>query len=128
MKLQVNSHVRNNTSLKSAKNCANWCKGFKDVCIRVQWPSMILHVKLGLLTLSLDGATFSYKVDEYRVNKCIEDQTALKCPKIIKKNWSMDFEEVSSQTYSALVFWPSCKSTVTVFLRATSKQETHNIP
>jgi len=77
---EVNSHVRNNTSLKSAKNCANWCRGFKDVCIRVQWPSMILHVKSGLLTLSLGGATLCYKVDKYR---CIEDQTASKCPKII---------------------------------------------
>ena len=51
---------------------------------------MIFHVKSGLLTLSLGGATLCYKIDEYRVNRCVEDQTALKCPKIINKNSSGD--------------------------------------
>jgi len=65
----------------------------------MQWPRSILPVKTELLNLSQGGATYSYKLFQYRFNGYVQNDTMFR-PKCTKNhaNWFKYFEDVGSQT------------------------------
>jgi len=59
---------------KCSKNCANWCRYFKDMGIWMQWFHLILQVKNWVGDFIAMWRHWCYKFVQYRVNRCVQNK------------------------------------------------------
>jgi len=87
-------------------NCAkiweNWCKNFTEVD-QIQWPHVTLRMENWVFDFVARWHHLCYKSVHYRVNRFVHNKISLKSAKN-HTNWFIRFEDMSSQTYSGLVF------------------------
>jgi len=94
---EVTCIIKFNMMFNCAKNCANWYGYFKDMGIWMQWSGLILQMKSWVV----DFITRYYKFVQYRVNRCFQNKTMLKCTKNYANRFCR-FKDIDSQRY-----WPT---------------------